>query len=402
MCADMGFRTVKEMVGRADMLEVDPNVISANPKLADIDLSKILIPAASLRPEASQTCSKLQDHGLETGLDPQLIAACKPALPDDPDKGPEKVKLEFDIGNTNRAVGTTLSHEVTKRFGILGLPKDTIEINLKGHAGQSLAAWLCPGITLTLEGDSNDYVGKGLSGGIIAVYPPKESTFAPEENVIVGNVCLYGATSGEAYISGIAAERFCVRNSGACAVVEGIGDHGCEYMTGGVAVILGKTGKNFGAGMSGGLAFVYDPDNKLRPLCNVDVASDLESVSSKSDIDMLFDLLGKHVKYTGSPLAKRILDNWSGNIKNFVKVYPHEYKKAIEEAAKVQEIKEEEEKLLSQYDEGDAFDKLRHMAQRVVQSGPGLKPVPIRVWDHGENGNGDKTVSLYYEYYWSS
>ena len=173
------------------------------------------------------------------------------------------------------AVGTTLSHEVTKRFGLEGLPDGTIHIKLSGHAGQSLGAWLCRGITLELEGDANDYVGKGLSGGLVAVYPPRESTFVAEHNIIVGNVCMYGAVAGEAYFRGVAAERFCVRNSGASAVVEGCGDHGCEYMTGGTTVILGKTGKNFGAGMSGGIAYVYDPDRRLASLCNVDVAQDL-------------------------------------------------------------------------------------------------------------------------------
>ena len=239
--ASLGFATVDAMVGRADMLEADPGAAERNPKLAGIDLSKLLTPAATLRPGAAQTCVMAQDHGLETGLDAQLIAACSAAL--DPVKAPagsgdvaggvpQPVYIEAEVINTHRAVGATLSHEVSKRYGEHGLPRDTIHVKLSGHAGQSLGAFLCGGITLELAGDANDYVGKGLSGGVVAVYPPPECDFAAEDNIVVGNVCLYGATAGEAYFRGVAAERFAVRNSGASAVVEGVGDHALEYMTG--------------------------------------------------------------------------------------------------------------------------------------------------------------------------
>ena len=236
--ASLGFASVQEMVGRADMLEADPEAAAKNPQLAGMDLSKLLTPAATLRPGAAQTCVQAQDHGLETGLDAQLIAACAAAL--DPAKSvatgeagePQPVYIEAEVINTHRAVGATLSHEVSKRYGEHGLPRDTIHVKLSGHAGQSLGAFLCGGVTLELAGDANDYVGKGLSGGVVAVYPPPECDFAAEDNIVVGNVCLYGATAGEAYFRGVAAERFAVRNSGASAVVEGVGDHALEYMTG--------------------------------------------------------------------------------------------------------------------------------------------------------------------------
>ena len=369
--AEMGFRTVEEMVGRADMLEVDPEVQQSNHKLTGIDLSRLLVPAATIRPDAKQTCQIKQDHGLDSGLDDTLISLCGDALPDNGDSF-QPVSIESEVFNTHRAVGTTLSHEVTKRFGEQGLPKDSIHIKLHGHAGQSMGAWLCPGITIELEGDANDYVGKGLSGGILAVYPPAKSSFAPQENIIVGNVCLYGATAGEAYFSGVAAERFCVRNSGAEAVVEGVGDHGCEYMTGGVAVILGKTGKNFGAGMSGGLAFVYDPAKSLGSLCNVDIASDLYPLAEEEDVELLKRLVTNHFEHTGSPIAKDLLSNWDVSVTHFVKVFPHEYKKALEDLDKLKMAQEEEAELLSNAD-GDAFDTLRKMAMSVVKDGPGIK-----------------------------
>lgn len=377
--AEMGFRTVTEMVGRADMLEVDEGVVQENSKLSGVDLSKMLIPAATIRPEAKQTCQIKQDHGLDTGLDPELISLCKAALPDD--GGPaENVHVETKVSNVNRAVGTTLSHEVTKRFGEEGLPSDTIHIKLEGHAGQSLGAWLCQGITIELEGDANDYVGKGLSGGVIAVYPSKKSSFAPEENIIAGNVCLYGATAGEAYFSGVAAERFCVRNSGAQAVVEGVGDHGCEYMTGGTAVILGKIGKNFGAGMSGGLAFVYDPSDSMYSLCNVDIAQDLYPITEEEDADTLHRLISDHLKYTGSPIAQRILENWKESLPAFKKVYPRDYKNALEEQKKIESAQKEEKQLMSQMVPGeDAFDTLRKMAKSIVDDGAKLSISPRRI-----------------------
>jgi glutamate synthase domain-containing protein 3 len=232
--------------------------------------------------------------------------------------------------NTNRTVGTMLSHELVKNHGESGLPVDTIHIKLEGSAGQSFGAWLARGITLELEGDSNDYVGKGLSGGRIIVYPPKESTFVAEDNVIVGNVVLYGATGGRAFFRGKAAERFCVRNSGARAVVEGVGDHGCEYMTGGRAVILGPTGLNFAAGMSGGVAYIYDPQGEFPPKCNMGTV-DLDPVDDDEDISELRQMIEMHHEYTGSAVADKILDDWPEVLEDFVKVMPIDYKRVLGE-----------------------------------------------------------------------
>ncbi|KAK9817844.1 hypothetical protein WJX72_002960 [[Myrmecia] bisecta] len=366
LMASMGFRKVDDMIGRADMLKVDEEVIAANHKLSGIDLSKILTPAATLRPGAAQRCIQKQDHGLETGLDVHLIPQCKPALPDNNEQRVQPVYIETQILNTNRATGATLSHEVTKRFGDAGLPDDTIHIKMTGHAGQSLGAWTCRGITLELEGDANDYVGKGLSGGVVIVYPPKTSTFNAEENIIVGNVCLYGAIKGEAYFRGVAAERFCVRNSGAQAVVEGCGDHGLEYMTGGTALILGPTGKNFGAGMSGGLAFVYDPDQRLGPLCNEDVAGDLEPIELEEDITLVRSLIQRHVRYTGSTVGKALLADWDTAKASFVKVFPHEYRRALGQAADIKAAEDREKQLAKDAGlEGkDAFQELKKLADQ--------------------------------------
>jgi glutamate synthase (NADPH/NADH) large chain len=226
-------------------------------------------------------------------------------------------------------VGAMLSGEIARRLGAQGLPGDTINIRFEGSAGQSFGAFLASGVSLTLEGDANDYVGKGLSGGRIVVFPPKNSTFAPEENILVGNTVLYGATSGYAFFNGVAGERFAVRNSGAIAVVEGVGDHACEYMTNGTVVVLGKTGRNFAAGMSGGLAYVYDPQGEfVRVRCNKS-AVDLEPIFEPEDAMLLEALMRKHVAYTNSPRAKRILENWPANLKDFVKVFPHEYKRIL-------------------------------------------------------------------------
>ncbi|MEX2131904.1 MAG: glutamate synthase subunit alpha, partial [Pseudohongiellaceae bacterium] len=268
-----------------------------------------------------------QDHGLEKALDFELIRLATRTL-----ESGEPVTIEHEIINTNRVVGTMLSNEVAKRFGENLLPDDTINIKLHGSAGQSLGAWLAKGITITLEGDANDYVGKGLSGGKLIIYPPKNSTFKAEENVIAGNVVLYGATSGEAYIRGIGAERFAVRNSGASAVIEGVGDHGCEYMTGGRVVILGKTGRNFGAGMSGGVAYVWDPDQNFASQCNMETF-ELEPVTLDCDVTELADLIANHFRFTGSMVAKRILDNWALTVGQFVKVMPSDYKRVVAERA---------------------------------------------------------------------
>ena len=261
--AKLGFRTVNEMVGHSEFLRVDDSL--RNVKTAHLDLSAILKPAWKMRPGAATYKVRQQDHRLYVRLDNKFIDEAELAI----SKG-VPVKIECEVVNTDRALGTTLSNKVSRKYGEAGLPKDTINIKMKGSAGQSLGAFLAPGITMELEGDSNDYVGKGLSGGRLIVYPPKVSTFKSEENIIVGNVCLYGATSGEAYFRGIAAERFAARNSGVYAVVEGVGDHGCEYMTGGRVIVLGTTGRNFAAGMSGGIAYVLDINKEFASRCNME------------------------------------------------------------------------------------------------------------------------------------
>jgi glutamate synthase (NADPH/NADH) len=258
-------------------------------------------------------------------LDNELIALSRAAL-----EQKVKVFIESPIKNTNREVGTMLSHEVTKRYHMKGLEPGTIHVKLTGSAGQSFGAFLCPGITLELEGDSNDYVGKGLSGGKVVVYPRRNSTFIAQDNIVIGNVALYGAYRGEAYFNGVAAERFCVRNSGAQTVVEGIGDHGCEYMTGGTVVILGKTGRNFAAGMSGGIAFVYDVDGTFSARCNHELV-DLYHVEEEEDITTLRILIEQHRLHTESVLAKDILSEFDSILPKFVKVFPRDYKRVLEE-----------------------------------------------------------------------
>ncbi|CAN6359232.1 unnamed protein product [Urochloa humidicola] len=334
--SQLGFRTINEMVGRSDMLEVDLDVLKGNEKLQNIDLSLILKPAAEISPESAQYCVEKQDHGLDMALDNKLIASSRAAL----EKG-FRVFTETAVRNTNRAVGTMLSHEVTKLYHMSGLPPDTIHVKLNGSAGQSFGAFLCPGITLELEGDSNDYVGKGLSGGKIVVYPPRNSRFIPQDNIVIGNVALYGSTKGEAYFNGMAAERFCVRNSGALAVVEGIGDHGCEYMTGGTVVILGKTGRNFAAGMSGGIAYVYDVDGMFSTRCNHELV-DLYSVVEEDDIVKLRMMIEQHRLNTESVLAKNILSNFEDLLPKFVKVFPRDYKRVLENM-KVEKLAKEAE-----------------------------------------------------------
>ncbi|KAJ1688148.1 hypothetical protein LUZ63_019538 [Rhynchospora breviuscula] len=354
--AQLGFRTIQEMVGRSDMLEIDPEVVKSNEKLENIDLSKILKPAAEIRKGSTQYCVEKQDHGLELALDNKLIEKAQVTLSD-----PKiKVYIEMPIKNVNRAVGTMLSHEVTKRYHLKGLSDDTIHVKLTGSAGQSFGAFLCPGITLELEGDSNDYVGKGLSGGKIIVYPPRESTFVPKDNIVIGNVALYGAIEGEAYFNGMAAERFCVRNSGAKAVVEGVGDHGCEYMTGGTVVILGRTGRNFAAGMSGGIAYVLDLDGKFPSRCNHELV-DLESIVEQEDVNILKMMIEQHRRYTESKWASEVLNNFESMVTKFVKVFPRDYKRVLMEKA----AKEAEEKAM------------KEMEQAVVREAVAAAPVPV-------------------------
>jgi len=244
------------------------------------------------------------------------------------------VAATLPIKNTNRVVGTILGSEITRRFGVEGLPEDTIELHFQGSAGQSFGAFIPKGLTLELEGDANDYFGKGLSGGKLIIYPNKAATFKAEENVIIGNVALYGATEGEAYIRGMAGERFGVRNSGVNAVVEGVGDHGLEYMTGGRVVVLGHTGRNFAAGMSGGEAYVYDPDETFAKRCNAEMV-ELEKLDNPTEMDEVEAMIRRHFEYTGSPLAKQMLDHWGASVQKFTKVMPRDYKRAMEAYAQV-------------------------------------------------------------------
>jgi len=273
-------------------------------------------------PEVGRYCQIPQDHGLEKSLDiTTLLELCQGAIA----KG-EKVSATLPITNVNRVVGTILGNEITKKHWD-GLPDDTVHLKFNGSAGQSLGAFVPKGVTLELEGDANDYLGKGLSGGKIIVYPPKVSTFVAEENIIAGNVAFYGATSGEAYIRGVVGERFCVRNSGVNTVVEGVGDHGCEYMTGGKVVVLGKTGRNFAAGMSGGIAYILDETGDFAQHCNTSMA-DLETLDPE-DIDTVHTLISNHVKYTESSKGAQVLENWDSMSAKFVKVMPRDYKRVL-------------------------------------------------------------------------
>ena len=324
--ASLGFRTINEMVGHSEVLEYDTSI--THWKLKHLNLDKILKPATKPHDKVETYCTIKQQHGIEYQLDNELIREAQDAL-----DNKQPVRLNIEVQNIDRALGTILSHEVSKKWGEHGLPDGTIHIRCKGSAGQSLGAWLAPGITIEVEGDANDYVGKGLSGGRIIVYPPAASTFKPEDNILIGNVALYGATEGEAFFRGRAAERFCVRNSGASCVVEGVGDHGLEYMTGGCAVILGPTGRNFAAGMSGGSAFVYDKHHALLGNCNLEMV-ELEKVIAAEDLAALKDLLAKHHKHTGSTVASTILQNWDDELPHFVKVMPIDYKRALAEQKK--------------------------------------------------------------------
>ena len=319
--AQLGFRTMNEMIGRVDRLNVNPAI--DHWKARGLDYSAILHDPA-LPADAPRRAVVAQDHGLGGALDNELIEACRPAI-----EHRTPVSIERTIRNVNRTVGTMLGSELTRRWGRDGLPDDTIRIRFTGSAGQSFGAFVPRGISLTLEGDANDYVGKGLSGGTLLIFPPRAATFVPEDNIIVGNVALYGATSGEAYIRGVAGERFAVRNSGAVAVVEGVGDHGCEYMTGGRIVVLGRTGRNFAAGMSGGVAYVLDTNGSFDRRCNPEFV-DLDPLDRADDVELVMELLKRHVKHTGSTLAARLLTDWSATAKRFVKVMPRDYKRALE------------------------------------------------------------------------
>jgi glutamate synthase (NADPH/NADH) large chain len=327
--AELGFRTVNEMIGQVENLEMREGI--DHWKYKKLDLSPILYK----EPTSLYTGlykEEEQDHGLASVLDWKLLEASKPAL-----ENLQKVEASFDIRNTDRTAGTILSNEITKIYKGEGLPDDTIHFRFKGTAGQSFGAFNTSGVTLELEGDANDYFGKGLSGAKLIIYPPKQSTYVPEENIIIGNVAFYGATSGEAYIRGKAGERFGVRNSGAKVVVEGTGDHGCEYMTGGKVVILGETGRNFAAGMSGGIAYIYDVKNQFASLCNKEMV-DLDPLDD-SDIQELREMITKHYEYTGSTVAKFVLDDLENQLKNFVKVFPRDYKKVLSEKRTLSNLK---------------------------------------------------------------
>jgi glutamate synthase domain-containing protein 2/glutamate synthase domain-containing protein 3 len=323
--AQLGLRSVNEMIGRADLLEFDP--LPEHWKAKTLDLSGMLY-QPKLWDGATRYCSGTQDHGIDKALDHELMEKAKAAL-DKNKKAP--VHFTVDLHNTNRTVGTMLSSELTRRhkLGMYGetLPEDTVRIECRGAAGQSFGAFCIAGVTLDVTGEANDYVGKGLSGGKIIVKPPEECPIVPEEHILIGNVALYGATSGECYIRGVAGERFCVRNSGAWAVVEGVGDHGCEYMTGGRAVVLGKTGRNFAAGMSGGIAFVWDDDDTFAERCNQEQV-DIKPLHNES-ISELHSMLEKHVQYTGSTVAQNILDDWDGSRGKFKRVMPREYARVL-------------------------------------------------------------------------
>jgi glutamate synthase domain-containing protein 2/glutamate synthase domain-containing protein 1/glutamate synthase domain-containing protein 3 len=319
--AQLGFRTVEEMVGRVDCLVQRQDI--DHWKARGLDFSSILYnpPVPS---HVGRRCRVSQDHGLDKALDYKLIDHACEAL-----ENATPVSFRLPIRNVHRSVGAMLSGEIARRYGSQGLPEETIRFEFAGSAGQSFGAFLVKGVTLTLEGDANDYVGKGLSGGKLIIYPPRDSEFQPEENILVGNVVLYGATSGDAYFNGIAGERFAVRNSGAVAVVEGVGDHGCEYMTRGTVVVLGRTGRNFAAGMTGGIAYVLDPSGEFASVrCNR-AEVDLEPVTDPQDVESLQRLIARHGELTGSPQAKWILENWDATLPKFVKVFPHEYKRVL-------------------------------------------------------------------------
>ncbi len=321
--ADLGFRSINEMVGRVDALNVDHAV--EHWKAKGIDLSKLLAPAVGFHDGVQVYCTTDQDHALDDVLDWKLLDQAKNSI-----QTRQRVEIESEIKNTDRSVGAILSHHVVKTHGPDGLPENTICINFEGSAGQSLGAFLSGGISIQVEGDANDYVGKGMSGGRIVVRPPRTASFAAEENIIIGNVALYGATEGEAYFRGVAAERFAVRNSGAVAVVEGVGDHGCEYMTGGRVVVLGPTGRNFAAGMSGGIAYIYDPNDQLLKNLNLELV-EIDPVSSQDDRDELHGLIENHAKHTESTVATEILENWDSEVKAFKKIIPGLYRKILEQ-----------------------------------------------------------------------
>jgi glutamate synthase (ferredoxin) len=349
--AQLGIRTINDMVGRTDLLESKEAL--DHWKAKGLDLSNILF-QPDVGPEVGRHCTETQDHGLDASLDlTVLLDLCRPAL----ERG-EPVRAELPIRNVNRVVGTILGNEITRKYGAAGLPDGTIRLKFNGSAGQSFGAFVPPGVTLELEGDANDYLGKGLSGGKIILYPPAASTFVASENIIAGNVALYGATSGEAYICGVAGERFCVRNSGVNAVVEAVGDHGCEYMTGGTVVVMGPTGRNFAAGMSGGIAYVLDEQSDLATRCNTQMVR-LESLDAE-DSATLKTMIQSHAAVTASKRAGAILSSWETFLPQFVKVMPRDYKRVLQALKRAQEAGLSGDEALAA-----AFDENSHDASRV-------------------------------------
>ena len=326
----MGFTRLEDIVGRTDLIEIAPR--EAGSKEALLDFSRIL---CRVNNDSALCHVSGQLHEIDHVMDRELISASFAELEKSGD-----VTLEYTVANTDRSVGAMLSGEVVSRYGQAGLGKRSLHITFHGSAGQSFGAFLVPGIHFRLEGEANDYLGKGLSGGAITVCPPREATFRAEENVIAGNTLLYGATSGEVYINGQVGERFAVRNSGAVAVVEGVGDHCCEYMTGGCVVVLGSTGRNFAAGMSGGVAYVWDPDRNFDYFCNMEMV-ELSLVEDKASREELHELVRKHYFQTGSSLAHSLLNHWERSLGEFVRVIPFEYKKRLAEASRMRESREE-------------------------------------------------------------
>ena len=325
--AAMGLRSIDEAVGRADLLETA--VAVDHWKASGLDLSPILaVPESPYETATRQT--RAQDHGLERALDHQFLPACQQAIDDG-----TPVRVELPIANIDRTVGTLLGSAITRRHGAAGLPDGTICLTFRGSAGQSFGAFVPRGVTMRLFGDANDYLGKGLSGGRLVVRPPRDAPFAAEDQIIAGNVILYGATGGEVFIRGQVGERFCVRNSGAVAVVEGVGDHGCEYMTGGRVVVLGATGRNFGAGMSGGTAYVYDPDRSFGERFNPEMV-DVEPLDA-NDHEWVFGILLRHREETGSPVAGRVLTEWRHSALDWVKVMPRDYRRVLEATARAEQ-----------------------------------------------------------------
>jgi glutamate synthase domain-containing protein 3 len=323
--ASLGIRRLEDMIGRTDLLEMDAAI--KHWKARSVDLSMVLS-SPELPPGTALHRTRPQVPVLDDALDWKLVAMCEAAV----EHGEQVVLGPLPVRNVNRTVGGILSGEIARRHGGAGLPEGTIEISFSGSAGQSFAAWLAPGVTFSLRGETNDYTGKGLSGGIVSVRPPEKARFRAEENMIVGNTVLYGATAGRAFFRGLAGERFAVRNSGAHAVVEGVGDHGCEYMTGGRVVVLGRTGRNFAAGMSGGVAYVYDVDRRFGGRCNTELV-ELEPLSEEDAMEVR-DLISEHVARTGSLVGRNVLASWERTARDrFVKVMPRDYKRVLAEAA---------------------------------------------------------------------